>query len=350
MSGRLIGAEGEALARKAIDLLSEWGIPLTAQNYEVGITHILGENDTLTSDISAIIDQGQTPQEADLVELHDRHFNKKKLSDEVQKIGGAMSAELATVMRRLEEAGRDTAAYGEALAGASDRIDSETDAETLKAMVSALMDATHTMQRHSATLESRLAETKQEVSQLRTNLEIVREESMTDALTGVANRKRMDDVLNKLAAEADQTGAPLTVAVCDIDHFKRFNDTWGHQTGDQIIRFVASCMTRCIGNRALVARYGGEEFVMLMPETDMDAAVDVAEQVRTMVESKRLLRRCTNEDLGTITISIGVARHDTGAHPHSVIERADNRLYESKRAGRNRVTGETAQSSSSAAA
>lgn len=345
-----MGGEGETHARETIDLLSAWGIPFTPRNYEVGIAHILGDNENLSNDIDVILNSGCSPSESEIGALYDRYFSNRDLSEEVAKVGGAMSAELATVVQRLEEAGRNTAAYGEALAGASDKMHPDTDAVTLQTMVSALMEATDTMQRHSTALEQRLADTREEVTQLRSNLEVVREESLTDALTGIANRKHMDDALTRLVAHADQTGEPLSVAVYDIDHFKKFNDTWGHQTGDQIIRYVASCMTQCAGDHDLVARYGGEEFVMLLPDSNPETAFEIADKVRCMVESKRLLRRSTSEDLGNITISVGVAQHNAGDAAAAVIELADNRLYESKRAGRNRVTGEDGPSTSSQAA
>jgi len=196
------------------------------------------------------------------------------------------------------------------------------------------------MQRRSRDLEKRLLETHQEVNLLKTNLEKVREESMTDALTGIANRKRFDESMRAARREADLKSTPMTLIMCDIDHFKRFNDTWGHQTGDQIIRFVAACLARFSKDYHVVARYGGEEFAIVMPRTGMDEARILAEKVRATVESKRLLRKSTNEDLGNITISLGVSQYRDGESIEALIERCDTNLYKSKQTGRNRWTAD----------
>jgi diguanylate cyclase len=126
--------------------------------------------------------------------------------------------------------------------------------------------------------------------------------------------------------------------MCDIDHFKRFNDTWGHHTGDQILRFLSSAMQAHARPDHLICRFGGEEFAMIMPRADTKVAAATADALRAAIQAKRLRRRSTNEDLGQVTVSIGVARLQPGDTPQGLIERADACLYASKRNGRNQVT------------
>jgi diguanylate cyclase len=130
----------------------------------------------------------------------------------------------------------------------------------------------------------------------------------------------------------------LSVILCDIDFFKRVNDTFGHQTGDQVIRFIASVMDNSKPTGGLVARIGGEEFAMLAPKTNLEQAAVIAEKIRLVVKGKRLVRRSTNIDLGEITVSLGVAERHLKEQTASVLERADEALYASKRTGRNKVT------------
>ncbi len=176
------------------------------------------------------------------------------------------------------------------------------------------------------------------VARLREHLELVRRDATTDGLTNLANRKAFDEELERACAEADAKGESLALAVIDIDHFKNFNDTWGHQTGDQVIRYVASV----IGGRAVAprfaARYGGEEFALLFPRDGSDLAFAVLEEIREEVASRMLKRRSTDEDLGTVTVSAGLAERTRGESAHSFVERADEALYASKRSGRNRVS------------
>ena len=119
-----------------------------------------------------------------------------------------------------------------------------------------------------------------------------------------------------------------------------FNDTWGHQTGDQVLRLVAMTLKSNIKGKDIAARYGGEEFAAVLPSTDMNGALIVAENVRRAIQAKELLKRSTNEKLGRITASFGVATYRPGDTPASLIERADRCLYAAKHSGRNRVFSE----------
>jgi diguanylate cyclase len=133
---------------------------------------------------------------------------------------------------------------------------------------------------------------------------------------------------------------PLCLFMCDIDHFKRFNDTFGHQTGDQVLRLVGGCLAENVKGRDTAARYGGEEFAVVLPHTALDDAVFVANVIRRAVESKKLVKKTTGDILGSISISLGVAQLGPDDDKASLIARADACLYGAKHAGRNRVVSE----------
>ena len=130
----------------------------------------------------------------------------------------------------------------------------------------------------------------------------------------------------------------MTLVVIDIDHFKRFNDTWGHQTGDQVIRYVASVLQRLGAAPRMAARYGGEEFALVLPGDVAAMATRMVDAMRREIGSRNLKRRSTNEDLGAVTVSAGVAELHRGEAAAALLARADRALYTSKRTGRNRVT------------
>jgi len=194
------------------------------------------------------------------------------------------------------------------------------------------------MANHNQHLTAELQKSSVEMDALRRRLDVVRLESLTDGLTGLANRRMFDETLRMRFDEARGARTELSLLLCDVDYFKRFNDTWGHHTGDQILRFLASTMQAHARPDFLVARYGGEEFAMIMPRVGTQAAMQIAQSLRAAIENKRLRRRSTNEDLGQVTVSIGVARLQPGDTPQGMIERADSCLYASKRNGRNQVT------------
>jgi diguanylate cyclase len=185
-------------------------------------------------------------------------------------------------------------------------------------------------------LETRLSDSSREVNRLRKHLDQVRMEAMTDALTNLANRKSFDEALDGHCDGNDDKA--LTLAVVDIDHFKRFNDTWGHQTGDQVLRYVASVLARIGRPPRLAARYGGEEFGLLFPGESAVAVERILNEARQEIASRVLKRRSTNEDLGAVTISAGIAQREFGEDGFDLVDRADKALYESKNNGRNKVT------------
>jgi diguanylate cyclase len=160
-------------------------------------------------------------------------------------------------------------------------------------------------------------------------------------MTGLANRKFFDDSLERAIAEAAARGEALSLLMIDIDHFKAFNDNYGHLTGDQVLRLVASSLKQNVKGQDVAARYGGEEFSVILPNTVLRSALTLGDHIRRAVMSKELMKRSTGEHLGRITVSIGVATLHAGDTPQSLIERADGCLYAAKHNGRNRVICES---------
>ncbi len=322
---------------EVLALIDRCGLNATPENYQLFHAYVHGQKPDLTKELGKLL-KDKTIDQDTCSTLHAKYFGDTELANKTLEAGGKISAEMEAILRMLAAAERSAAEYGKTLSGASDILEEPGDAKTLKSLVDTLLQATAKMQRHTQELENRLNTTTEEVNTLRDNLEQVRAEAMTDALTGIANRKRFDECMRRLCGDAEFDNKPLSLVLCDIDNFKRFNDTWGHQTGDQIIRFVASCLQRNTAKHHLVARYGGEEFAIIMPDTEAPDALEIADTIRAIVESKKLLRKSTNEDLGTVTISLGVASLADNDQVEDLIERADRALYSSKHAGRNKAT------------
>jgi diguanylate cyclase (GGDEF)-like protein len=167
--------------------------------------------------------------------------------------------------------------------------------------------------------------------------------TMIDALTGVANRRRLDEVLKLETARLARTGSCLSVIMLDIDCFKSFNDAYGHPAGDHCIALVAGAMSATVRRAAdLTARYGGEEFACVLPEIGHEGAMVVANVIRERVRSLNILHERSSADT-CVTVSIGVATANSlrGMLPEHWLQAADRQLYLAKEAGRNRVVGDT---------
>jgi diguanylate cyclase len=210
----------------------------------------------------------------------------------------------------------------------------------MKALATRLLKETRRMQDTNQQLEQKLEASRDDIAGLQRDLDEVRRESLLDPLTKIFNRKSFDEGLLRSIVEARSKAEPLSLIIVDIDNFKRFNDNYGHQTGDQVLRLVAMTLKSNIKGKDLAARYGGEEFVAILPTTDLDGAIIVAENIRRAIQAKELLKRSTNEKLGRITASFGVAAFREDDTASSLIERADRCLYAAKHAGRNRVYNE----------
>jgi len=334
------GPEAYALARNVIVEMEKARVWPTPLNFEIWL-HYLGDPDgPLGREIKRLLAEDAVITEETSEMLAAEFLPRGRLSDEIRDAGAVLDRELASVANAIARAHKTQSDYGQALAGASETIDAAPDGEALKTLVGGLSTATRKVRRETAALEKRLEASNKEVARLRDHLEQVRRDAMTDALTNLANRKAFDERLAEACADGQK--APLTLAVLDIDHFKRFNDTWGHQTGDQVLRYVSTVLSRtCVGRR-FAARFGGEEFAVIFPGESGGAVMAALETIRQEVGSRSLRRRSTNDDLGAVTLSAGFAERLPGESAAALLERADAALYASKRAGRNRVTGATA--------
>ncbi|HET6970869.1 MAG TPA: GGDEF domain-containing protein [Phenylobacterium sp.] len=323
------------LARKAIEAMEAHRVWPTTLNFELWMHFVAAKDSVVAAKISTLIQSGVPFTDQVGEQIAAEHLPGAKLSGEILDAGKSLSQELDSVSRAIESARETSEAYGQQLATATESL-AEQDSDAVRAMVENLTVATRKVREENQALESQLADTTDELGRLREHLEQVRRDAMTDALTSLANRKAFDECLEKSVAQADQKGEPLTLAVVDIDHFKNFNDTWGHQTGDQVIRYVASVIGRLAEGQRFAARYGGEEFAVIFPGEKAQVALAALEAAREEISSRILKRRSTNEDLGAITISVGIAEAKAGDLPTSLLERADGALYASKRSGRNR--------------
>jgi diguanylate cyclase len=339
----LVGPDGLALGHRTVDEMGRHVLPVSPQNYEVWLSYLTHSSPDLRTALDKLIAEGRPISTGDMEEIYERFFSTTHLSTQVMETGSRIAHEIADALDALKKAGATTERYGATLNTAAESLTNHAiDGDGLKRLISVLAGATTEMSKQNASLSHKLAQSSQEMEKLRTSLRQARAEALTDALTGIANRKLFDETLRLRKEEADSENAELALILCDIDHFKSFNDTWGHQTGDQVIRFVASALTKFALPDHLVARYGGEEFAVVMPRTNLRDAGRIADQIRTAIEAKRLVRRSTNETIGAVTVSFGGAIYAPGESVSQLIARADECLYLSKRNGRNRVTLETA--------
>jgi diguanylate cyclase len=310
------------------------------RNYEIWYTYATGYHPALNTQINETLKAKSTITDADLAQIYDSYLSPSRLTERIDEVGSQVKAEIDQVMAMIDAISGTASSYSESLAGATEQLAISKDRDGLRIIVENLVATTKAMERSNTQLEERLTASKKEINDLQVSLEAVRTESLTDPLTQLANRKYFDVTLERAIADSTATGEPLSLMLTDIDHFKSFNDSFGHLTGDQVLRLVAMSVKHNVKGKDTAARYGGEEFAVILPNTVLRAATTVANHIRREVMSKELMKRSTGEKLGHVTISIGVATLRTGDTCQSLIERADACLYAAKRNGRNRVVCE----------
>ena len=337
------------LLRKALPLMSRQAAGLHPVSYAIWYAYVADPASPLHQAVDAHLAQHGTLDEAATETLYRRYLvnaldegTAQRVTDGMQQLLDGMSASAAL-------AGDQTARYGHTLERLTAELAPGADgAPTAPAALQEVREHTLQMQQAMARLQQKLDESQREINHLRDEVRRARQESLVDALTGLANRRAFDRRLAAcLAADAavlgrPPVGAPVSLVMIDIDHFKRINDSYGHAFGDQVLKAVAQVLKSLAPEGGLAARIGGEEFALVLPGIALDAARALAEKLRATIAASRIRRKAAAGTLADsaerITVSLGVAVHAGSAESAAdFADRADRALYAAKQGGRDRV-------------
>ena len=332
-------SEDNRLGEALFKAMAFHAIPPTPQNYTIWYNHAAKSIPPLSADLEKLIAEHTEFTDNISSELYQRYFAPGEHVDGIET-DGHLQAVIEKLGRYLDDHGTDIGNFGNHLNRFSSAIGLSPSAEQIRALLSDLVRETGAMTQRNALLEKRVARIGGEIRELRENLQTVRKEAFTDALTGISNRKFFDARLSEAAREAVTENKALSLVIGDIDYFKHFNDRFGHQFGDQVLRLVAQSLANLVRGRDTAARFGGEEFAIILPRTNLDRAAIVTEQIRQAVVRQRLGGNRSPADYGNLTLSFGVAEYRFHEDLGELIARADAALYRAKQTGRNRVCTE----------
>ena len=329
-----------ALAEQALSQIKALHLSGDPQSFEIWYRYVAGTRPKLNAHINGILAQRPTLSRAELDQIHYQFFSQARVAEQVETVGAKIKDEVDQIVAMIEAAIGASAQYQNELEDSTRRLTLPIDRDTLRVIVESLVFSTKEVERENSTLSESLGLSRKQIADLQEDLVSIRAESLSDPLTMLSNRKHFDQSLERILAKSRQSGDVFALILADVDHFKSFNDTHGHQVGDHVLRLIAGEMKQAVKGHDIVARYGGEEFAIILPATGLVAATAVAERIRTMTMSKELRRRKSGESLGRVTVSLGVAECRSSESAQDLVERADNCLYAAKRRGRNCVVAQ----------
>lgn len=330
-------------AKLAMMLMEKHNINPDPANYRIWYTYAAVTNDSLNNTINILISNKHEFSHSVCEDLYYQFFQSQDETEQLSTVTEKIESQLSALVSDLTKAGIDTSHYGQALEGAARTLQTYPQAESgLRFVINLLMDATRQMEKHNQNLQTHLQHSGQRATELHTAIEKIRTVSVTDPLTEIGNRRSFDEHLREYAMHSMESGGQLCLVFLDVDKFKQVNDIWGHILGDQVLRLIASIMSSIVGERGFCARYGGEEFTILLPDMDIRAAEQLANEIREAVCAREIINRENGQSAGTVTISAGAAVFAFGEPLTSFVARADAALYAAKQNGRNCVVCETA--------
>lgn len=331
------------IAQKTLPLMAKQHVDPIPPNYAVWFEFALGRNRALVKEMQQLIEEGVPFDPERNNALYHRFIAGADQAQAAHATATSAKALLTQIQKMMGEFGGRTESYNQELDKAVETMSADfSDVPELQAMVKEIVNSAVSLRQSGQEMTQELAASQAEIEQLRVSLATITTESQKDHLTGLSNRKALDRTLEELTQAAAQGSGELSLLMLDIDHFKQFNDKFGHLIGDEVLKIVARSLTDTVRGKDTVARYGGEEFAVLLPQTPVGGAMIVAESIRKTIASRDLKRKDTGESYGTITVSIGVANFQgTSDTVAAFVKRADDALYRSKKSGRNRVTQES---------
>lgn len=330
-------AASEEILRLLIQKMAEHPAAFTPMTYAVWYEYSIGINPALSETINHLLSNGEQLGDDAIERLYLKYVSECNMDVE-----WALREDIRQLLRKLADStqGADDQAhqFGDHLQAYSKTLKNNLETPRLVALISSLSGDTNKMIDSMQELQTELAASKQQAEKLHQELQAARGEALIDPLTGILNRRGFENSAKLTFANQETLHKGVCLLMVDIDNFKNINDTYGHLFGDKVIRAIAETLKSKVRGQDSVARLGGEEFALLLAETDIPGARTVAENMRRTIEGCKIYRHDTQEKVGGITISIGIAEYAAGHSTEDLLDHADKALYTSKRQGRNRTS------------
>lgn len=329
--------EAANAARLALPWIRQQDLSVSPVNYAVAYEYISNRNTDLHKTADQQLEKHKKLSQNFINALYVKFLSRETSQDTVgvETVRSDLHNIFSDTLLTISESSQEMSLYKEKLTSANHQLSSYKSIDSVQDIIHGVITETSRIQNVNSHFQNELQTTCGQLTSLHAEFQRMQNEAIEDPLTGVLNRRGLNRFLEKMIKE--KTTDDLSLLMIDIDHFKHFNDTFGHLVGDEILRYIARTFKDNLKGKDIVARYGGEEFIILLAKTELDNAMRVAQSICQAVRSDNLKQKSTGKKLGKVTISIGLASHLSGESPKDLINRADKALYAAKASGRDRV-------------
>ncbi len=333
-----MACEPHRIGSTAMQEMAKMDIPPMPPFYQVWFSYLEKKNYDLALEIENRINSQKQVDEYFLKDMHEKYFEISQSTKRVEHFAGDMLQETNTLKELAVTFGSSAKEFREDLSGLSQKADASIDRDSeVEEVFSSLVGAAQKAIEQNSKLEENLARAIAQISSLQQSIGKVVSDANTDPLTKLHNRRYFDTVAPKLLAAMRTEKKPLCFIVADIDHFRKFNDKWGHQIGDQVLKLVGHVLRENVKSQDLFARYGGNEFVLALPNKTLSDAAAFADNIRVSIGKRKLVNKTTNDNLGRMTMSFGVVESQNSESPDELIRAADAAMSKAKEQGRDCV-------------
>ncbi len=321
--------------KKAITIMGGKTIPPHPINYALWYSYVAESLPALKVALDRLLASPLGVSEEQARELYNLHIIGSQIQNNQETLAGITEI-AASLLQSLNGSLDDSEEFDQVLGENLTQLKTLSQNSELDSIVSLIVKSTETMAVSNRNFREKTAQARQEIDQLKGDLEVAQRQAYFDTLTQLYNRFAFDKQLDQLLSN-DEVAKNTCLILMDLDHFKVFNDEYGHLIGDKVLQKASEILQEYCPENAICARYGGEEFAILVNNSTLESAVAIAEEVRQRLEKLRVRVKSTNSILDNISASFGVALYQLKEDRMWFIDRTDKALYRAKNNGRNRV-------------